>query len=1437
MLTAALLMTSSHSEGTLDEPINFAVPQSTYAILTGDERTNELAIAQATAASSSTAGAVTSTVVADCWDVTIRPSKRIAGVESFPSNASAAPATVARWYTVTVSLSESTGQRRSLCGRMLADRRPLTIPLRTYYADADGDRPLRLSARIVAWRVDVGHTPLRTAPIYWTAGTIPPTGGSVIPQLPVNPELPSIVKYEANTQPGLLLLQVKVVNYKAVLTTAADALVPLVSGTFPVTVLAYEALGDPQHTQPYQVGVFDLVISPPLQPTPLVYYADAGAPFSVNLTTAVDGRRERSSGTISAAAAARAALTFSTATALPYGVILDASSGILSGKRDVLGQTREILVSASDRNGATVVLPPVILDIKAACKPRWKPAAVPTNGIKAGLAAAGDVSTPPPPSPTESFLPPAVLGRHYSYVPESSGGQQTTAYSVGGGRKLPFGLKLNVLSGEIYGVPALSGAHELTIVGRCDGNNNAGSHHGSRPTEGAQAGIVNGGPLHIRVEDCDDHTCGSEGGSCIDTTAYDGLYECDCSKGYLLTVLRHQHMHAGAVDLCRPAPVAAADTSNADTDDAAVNNGVDDSNAGGDGVGSDQSTDRADVFSDPTFRRIIIGVIITLVALLGLAVVLWVAKSQLGLLPDTKSSLDKYKDEETAGIKRGRMRVLKQPRVVNSSNITIQERIGEGHYGVCHKAQLRTDNSYSGSVNSRKERIVVCKIMHDDLAGEDIQTMNHEAMVMSQFNKNPHVLRLIGVINRDDVKTQDGKHMTLITPYCENGSLLDYLKMCMDSSVHQLTTANKFTLCVDVAKGMKYLGSVSVVHRDLAARNVLIDHEHKGVVADFGMAFFLHRKGHSPGRLYVKHQDIPLRWSAPEVLAWREFSIASDVWAFGVLVCEVFSDGTKPYVEMSNDEVHAQVPNGYRMPCPDGCPQEAHDSATALCWEKEPSDRLGFRELIERLERFASRVENAGGDEGSSWGKVEHNSFEGSGGGSGGRSSRNAALMSNSLSDAYNLSTKSAKSTSISDGSASKIKVLRRSVSEDDVANGGSNGNGSGGSGTKSAVGSAGVSSVAGGVVAKVSPADFKQTRKQRNVSGSSAGNSSNTGGYVQSLPGTPLTANTPASGAGDGTAGRFGTAPWSSYGDAIASTGLSTAQNLPSETLGHRRISMEEQLHTGGEFFKQLAHRRTSVSSNPSGAAPSGPIAKTQSAPAATFSPLPVFPATASPPLPVFPAAASPLPVFPVSHDHFGEPRPDGSGNSGSGGAGDLPQRNRGLQRLPNLTIEDTNGRIEDVGVGSLSAKERNRRNDGSWDNRLLGTIDDDCAFASEPPPHPQQSAPRMMHEGRSKSDYVELRMRYSASQTAGASSGPSMLSPAVMSALAEGMSSPAAAEAAALHTASGAEAAIAAVYPDDHEEDEMAPDGDGLPITSFYADDGEAIQPGDNMFFESIV
>lgn len=58
---------------------------------------------------------------------------------------------------------------------------------------------------------------------------------------------------------------------------------------------------------------------------------------------------------------------------------------------------------------------------------------------------------------------------------------------------------------------------------------------------------------------------------------------------------------------------------------------------------------------------------------------------------------------------------------------------------------------------------------------------------------------------------------------------------------------------------------------------------------------------------------IPVRWTAPEAIAYRKFTSASDVWSYGIVMWEVMSFGERPYWDMSNQDVST---GGHTLPHP-----------------------------------------------------------------------------------------------------------------------------------------------------------------------------------------------------------------------------------------------------------------------------------------------------------------------------------------------------------------------------------------------------------------------------------------------------------------------------------------------------------------------------------------
>nr|XP_021483371.1 ephrin type-B receptor 4 [Meriones unguiculatus] len=167
----------------------------------------------------------------------------------------------------------------------------------------------------------------------------------------------------------------------------------------------------------------------------------------------------------------------------------------------------------------------------------------------------------------------------------------------------------------------------------------------------------------------------------------------------------------------------------------------------------------------------------------------------------------------------------------------------------------------------------------------------------------------------------------------------------------QFTVIQLVGMLRGIASGMRYLAEMSYVHRDLAARNILVNSNLVCKVSDFGLSRFLEENSSDPTYTSSLGGKIPIRWTAPEAIAFRKFTSASDAWSYGIVMWEVMSFGERPYWDMSNQDVINAIEQDYRLPPPPDCPTALHQLMLD-CWQKDRNARPRFPQVVSALDRM-----------------------------------------------------------------------------------------------------------------------------------------------------------------------------------------------------------------------------------------------------------------------------------------------------------------------------------------------------------------------------------------------------------------------------------------------------------------------------------------------------
>ncbi|XP_051123607.1 wall-associated receptor kinase-like 14 isoform X2 [Andrographis paniculata] len=194
-----------------------------------------------------------------------------------------------------------------------------------------------------------------------------------------------------------------------------------------------------------------------------------------------------------------------------------------------------------------------------------------------------------------------------------------------------------------------------------------------------------------------------------------------------------------------------------------------------------------------------------------------------------------------------------------------KRRLGNGAYGTV----------YSGKLSGSDEWVAVKRIKHRDAGGTD-QVIN-EIKLLSSVS-HPNLVRLLGC-------SIENEEQILVYEFMPNGTLLQHLQCEKGSG---LTWPVRLTIACETAQAISYLHNAMhppIYHRDIKSSNILLDHDYKSKVADFGLSRLgLVESSH----ISTAPQGTP-GYLDPQYHQHFHLSDKSDVYSFGVVLIEIIT--------------------------------------------------------------------------------------------------------------------------------------------------------------------------------------------------------------------------------------------------------------------------------------------------------------------------------------------------------------------------------------------------------------------------------------------------------------------------------------------------------------------------------------------------------------------
>lgn len=250
-------------------------------------------------------------------------------------------------------------------------------------------------------------------------------------------------------------------------------------------------------------------------------------------------------------------------------------------------------------------------------------------------------------------------------------------------------------------------------------------------------------------------------------------------------------------------------------------------------------------------------------------------------------------------------------------------KLGEGGFGIVFEGKWK------------EQDVAIKALKMTMLSPEEKEEFTREARAMARLN-HPQIIKLHGIC------IEPG-HYALVIALMPKGDLYNLLR----NKQNTLLWNTRWELAIDIGAGLAYLHQMKILHRDLKSLNILLDHNLKAKITDFGLAKIrLHSQS-----IYTKNVAGSIPWMAPELFKRGgkiKVSEAADIYAYGMVLWEIasrkipFSDAVNPNV------IPTWVMNGERENIPNDCPN-SYAKVIQLCWKGAPEDRPTATSALQQL--------------------------------------------------------------------------------------------------------------------------------------------------------------------------------------------------------------------------------------------------------------------------------------------------------------------------------------------------------------------------------------------------------------------------------------------------------------------------------------------------------
>lgn len=266
-------------------------------------------------------------------------------------------------------------------------------------------------------------------------------------------------------------------------------------------------------------------------------------------------------------------------------------------------------------------------------------------------------------------------------------------------------------------------------------------------------------------------------------------------------------------------------------------------------------------------------------------------------------------------------------KLINLNRFIKLDKISEESFSVTYKVkEKKTKQLYAATVydvsNTSNDLI---------LSGIDIHsTINH-----------PAIARFTGYSQED---FESNSNPVIITEFYSNGALQDLIAK---SKIKQIKFdeswdfTKKFITIYGIASAMSYLHKNGIIHRNLNPNNIYMDNNLYPKISNFGLA-------KRTKDLNLDDTMPELVYDAPEILEGEDYSEASDVYSYGMILYQIIT--CLKSFKSSNSIFHTstRITRGERPEISPNTPA-IYSQLIKRCWSQNSYERPTFNEILSLL--------------------------------------------------------------------------------------------------------------------------------------------------------------------------------------------------------------------------------------------------------------------------------------------------------------------------------------------------------------------------------------------------------------------------------------------------------------------------------------------------------